>query len=60
MASFHEAVAGFGSIRASECAMHGVMDGYGSMWVWTTVGILLAVVLVIVIQRLLRNGGGRP
>ena len=40
--------------------MHGVMDGYGSMWVWTTVGILLAVVLVIVIQRLLRNGGGRP
>jgi predicted PurR-regulated permease PerM len=36
--------------------MHGIIDGtMGSMWVWTIVGILLAVVLVIVIARLLRK-----
>jgi hypothetical protein len=40
--------------------MHGVMDGMGSMWVWTIGGTLLAIVLVIVIARLLRNGDRRP
>ena len=36
--------------------MHGMMDGVGSStWVWTIVGILLAIVLVIVIARLLRT-----
>jgi heme exporter protein D len=38
--------------------MHGFGDGMmgsGSMWVWTIVGILLAVVLVIVIAKLLRR-----
>ena len=36
--------------------MHGILDGtMGSMWVWTIVGILLVVVLVIVIARLLRK-----
>jgi heme exporter protein D len=38
--------------------MHGITDGMmgsGSMWVWTIVGILLVVVLVIVIERLLRK-----
>jgi uncharacterized integral membrane protein len=36
-------------------AMHGMIDGMGSTWVWTIVGILLAVVLVIVIAKLLRK-----
>ena len=36
--------------------MHGIIGGtMGSMWVWTIVGILLVVVLVIVIAKLLRK-----
>lgn len=37
--------------------MNGMMGHYwmGSSWVWTIVGILLVVVLVIVIARLLRK-----
>jgi hypothetical protein len=36
--------------------MHGIFGGtMGSMWVWTTAGTLLVVVLVIVIARLLRK-----
>ncbi len=34
--------------------MYGMM-GTGSMWVWTVVGILLIVVLLIVIVKFLRK-----
>jgi hypothetical protein len=36
--------------------MHGMTDGFmGSTSIWTIVGVLLAVVLVIVIAKLLRK-----
>lgn len=36
--------------------MQGMMDGMrGGMWIWTVVGVLLIVFLVVAILRLLRR-----
>ncbi len=36
--------------------MHGVFGGaMGSTWIWTTIGVLLIILIVIVIAKVLRK-----